>query len=613
MCGDPELEPRVSQMTKVLIRVGNNLGRRDGNALKHQIFSGVRVTDQCESEPLNGCPVCRAPNTVVRLCSGNDQSASVQALQLGQECGVGEGIPVSLVHDKVPGPKIQVLFQLPFGAVPLHLRFFVLDEYHRHTRGAGPGDQGPYPRKYAFPIKTGGHYAALNVDDQQCCSGSVAHETSIPPRRRGASVCATRQHSCSVGLWWRPPSYAKDMSELITNIGELMTQDNALGTLRDAAVLLVGERIAWIGPSADAPDADRVTDAQGRAVLPGWVDSHTHLVFAGDRTAEFEARMAGESYSAGGIAVSVAATRAASDYELTRLGLGRVAEALSQGTTYLETKTGYGLNVEQEARSARIAAGIADEVTYLGAHLVPVGADPEEYTELVCGPMLDAVRPYVSWADVFCETGAFTSTQSRRVLEACRDAGLGLRVHGNQLGHGDGVALAVELGAASVDHVNYLNDDDVSRLARSWAAWEAGQGSGDRGTVATVLPACDLSTRQPLAPARALLDAGAQIAIASNANPGTSYTSSMAFCVTTAVLQMGLSVHEAVRAATYGGALALHRERGRDADGERAVGSIAVGHRADLHMLKAPSATHLAYRPGIPLTHAVWRAGVRAV
>lgn len=400
------------------------------------------------------------------------------------------------------------------------------------------------------------------------------------------------------------------MSTLLTNLGELMTQDQEQRVLRNAAVVIEGERIAWLGAAAAAPAADDVIDAEGRALLPGWVDSHTHLIFAGDRTAEFEARMAGESYSAGGIAVTTGATRSTGDYDLTRLALGRVAEAVSQGTTYLETKTGYGLDVEQEARSARIASTIADEVTYLGAHLVPAGMDADDYTDLVCGPMLDAVRPYVKWADVFCERGAFTEEQSRLVLRACRDAGLGLRVHGNQLGPGPGVQLAVEFGAASVDHVNYLSDEDVDALAASWSGWDAG--SGARGTVATCLPACDLSTRQPLAPGRSLLDAGVPLALASNCNPGTSYTSSMAYCVTTAVLQMRLSVHEAVRAATYGGALALGRESGNDVDGERAVGSIAVGHRADLHLLNAPSATHLAYRPGMPLTHAVWRAGVRA-
>lgn len=402
-------------------------------------------------------------------------------------------------------------------------------------------------------------------------------------------------------------------STLITNIGELMTQDLEHRVLKDAAIVFEGERIAWIGPSKDAPVADTKINAEGRAVLPGWVDSHSHLVFAGDRTAEFEARMAGQSYSAGGIAVTTGATRSVSDDDLARLVQDRVEEAVSQGTTYLESKTGYGLDVENEARSARIAAALVDEVTYLGAHLVPAGSDPEEYTDLVCGEMLDAVLPHVRWADVFCERGAFTEEQSRRVLTAARDAGLGLRVHGNQLGEGPGVALAVEFAAASVDHVNYLSDKDIDALAGTWAGWDPVTGSGVRGTVATCLPACDLSTRQPLAPGRELIDAGVQIALAANCNPGTSYTSSIAFCVTTAVLQMHLSVHEAVRAATYGGALALGRESGNDVDGERAVGSLAVGHRADLHMLKAPSATHLAYRPGIPLTHSVWRAGVRAV
>ena len=403
-------------------------------------------------------------------------------------------------------------------------------------------------------------------------------------------------------------------SVLITNIGELSTMDPARGTesvLTQAAVLFEGERIAWLGPAAQTPAADEAHDAGGRAALPGWVDSHTHLVFAGDRSAEFAARLAGEEYSAGGIAVTMEATRAAGDYDLTRLLLGRRAEAAAGGTTWLETKTGYGLDVEQETRSARIASSVVDDVTFLGAHLVPDGIDAEDYTDLVCGPMLAAVLPYVRWADVFCERGAFTEDQSRRVLAACRDAGLGLRVHGNQLGPGAGVHLAVEFGAASVDHVNYLSAADVQSLAASWGNWNAGTGTGTPGTVATCLPACDLSTRQPLAPARQLLDAGVEIALASNCNPGTSYTTSMAFCVTTAVLQMGLSVAEAIRAATYGGALALRRHTGNDADGQRAVGSLAVGHRADLHLLNAPSAAYLAYRPGMPLTSAVWRAGER--
>ncbi|RWR17252.1 imidazolonepropionase [Agrococcus lahaulensis] len=394
------------------------------------------------------------------------------------------------------------------------------------------------------------------------------------------------------------------MSTLVTGIGELTTNDDELGRMRDAAVVLEGGLVAWVGQAAAAPAADARVDVAGRAVLPGWVDSHTHLVFAGDRTAEFEARMAGEPYAAGGIGVTVAATRAASDAELAA-NLDRLAdEALRGGTTALEVKTGYGLTVADELRSARIAAARADAVTFLGAHLVPEGSDAESYVDLVAGDMLEAVAPHVDAVDVFCERGAFDEQQSRRVLEAARARGLALRVHGNQLGPGPGARLAVELGALSVDHVAFLDDDEVAMLADSW--------HGGRGTVATVLPACDLSTRMPLAPARRLLDAGAVVAIASNCNPGTSYTTSMAYCVATAVLQMGLTVEEAVRAATLGGAAALDRDAprtGRDGRPLAPLGRIRPGARADLQVLDAPSITHLAYRPGVPLVHAVWRAG----
>ncbi|MPY78654.1 MAG: imidazolonepropionase [Actinophytocola sp.] len=380
---------------------------------------------------------------------------------------------------------------------------------------------------------------------------------------------------------------------LITGIGELTTNDDELGRLHDAAVIIEDERVRWVGPAANAEPTDARVDVGGRAALPGWVDSHTHLVFAGDRTAEFEARMAGQAYSAGGIARTVDATRAATDADLGETVRRLVREAVSQGTTYLETKTGYGLTVDDEARCARIAAEHVDEVTFLGAHIVPPGTDTDDYLATVTGPMLDAVAPLVRWADVFCEQGAFDATQSERVLRAAAVRGLGLRVHGNQLGEGPGVQLAVRLGAASVDHCTYLSDNDVDALAGS-------------DTVATLLPACDLSTRQPLAPARRLLDAGAVVALASNANPGSSYTTSMAFCVATAVLQQGLSVDEAVWAATRGGAKALRADTG---DG--AVGVLRPGSRADLHVLDAPSVTHLAYRPGVPLTCAVWRNGAR--
>ncbi|SFJ84682.1 imidazolonepropionase [Amycolatopsis sacchari] len=378
------------------------------------------------------------------------------------------------------------------------------------------------------------------------------------------------------------------MAILIDNIGELTTNDPELGTRHDAAVVLDGERIAWAGASGAAPDADERLDVGGRAVLPGWVDSHTHLVFAGDRTVEFAARMAGKPYTAGGIATTVEATRAASDEALAANLRRHVAEAERQGTTFLETKTGYGLSVVDELRSARIAAEVVDEVTFLGAHLVPPGVDAESYVDLVCGEMLDAVAEHVRWVDVFCEEGAFDEAQSERVLRAAVKRGLGVRVHGNQLGPGPGVRLAVRAGAASVDHCTYLTDDDVAALAGS-------------GTVATLLPACDLSTRQPLAPARRLLDAGAVVALATNANPGSSYTTSMAFCVATAVLQMRMTVEEAVWAATAGGAAALRRDD---------VGFIRPGGRADLQVLDAPSVTHLAYRPGVPLTWAVFRRGV---
>ena len=378
------------------------------------------------------------------------------------------------------------------------------------------------------------------------------------------------------------------------NIGELTTNGD-LGVLHDAALVLDGQRVVWVGADADAPAADSSFDVGGRAVLPGWVDSHTHLAFAGDRSTEFGARMAGETYTAGGIKVSVERTRAASGGELRSLMAERIRTANVNGTTWLETKTGYGLDVETEERSARLAAEFGQDVTFLGAHVVPDGWDADDYVALVTGPMLQAVRPYVAWMDVFCERGAFDEAQSRAVLQAGLDSGLGLRVHGNQLGPGPGVRLAVELGAASVDHCNFLDDEDIDRLAAS-------------RPVAPLLPAGDLSTRQPFPPARSLIEAGATVALASNCNPGTSYTTSMAFCVATAVLQMHLSVEEAVWSATMGGAVALRRH-----EGELPIGGLMPGFRADLQVLDAPSVTHLAYRPGMQLTHAVWQAGVRLV
>jgi len=374
---------------------------------------------------------------------------------------------------------------------------------------------------------------------------------------------------------------------LVTGIGELVTFDPAHGDLdgivRDAAVLGVDGRVVWTGPAASAPreDADEAVDVEGAAVIPGFVDAHTHLVFGGDRSDEFAARMAGRPYTAGGIRSTVAATRAATDDELRRRLARFEAELHRQGTTTFEVKSGYGLTVDDEARLLRLARGVTEETTFLGAHVVPAeyADDPDAYVGLVTGPMLDACAPLARWIDVFCETGAFTVEQSRRILRAGAARGLGVRVHASQLGPGDGIALAVELDAASVDHCTYLTDDDVERLAAS-------------NTVAGLLPGVEFSTRHPYPSARRLLDAGATVALASDCNPGSSFTSSMPFCIALAVREMGLTPTEALRAATVGGAAALRR-------GD--VGHLRPGARADLVVLDAPSHIHLAYRPGVPL------------
>jgi len=392
------------------------------------------------------------------------------------------------------------------------------------------------------------------------------------------------------------PSRPRSGSTLVTNIGSLVTNDpglgeGPLGLLRDAALVLDGDRVAWAGPAAAAPAADTRVDAAGRAALPGFVDSHAHLVFAGDRTEEFNARMSGRAYSAGGIRTTVAATRAAGDDELHATVARLVAEMLRQGTTTVEIKTGYGLTAADEARSARIAATHTDEVTFLGAHVVPpeYAGDPAGYVALVTGPMLDACAPHARWVDVFCERGAFDGDQARAVLTAGAARGLQPRVHANQLGHGPGVRLAVELGAASADHCTHLTDADVDALAQ-----------GD--TVATLLPGAEFSTRAAWPDARRLLDAGAVVALSTDCNPGSSFTSSMPFCVALAVRDMGMTPDEAVWSATAGGARALRRDD---------VGRLAPGARADLVLLDAPSHVHLAYRPGVPLVSAVWRAGER--
>jgi imidazolonepropionase len=385
------------------------------------------------------------------------------------------------------------------------------------------------------------------------------------------------------------------MTLLIDGIGELVTNDpragaDLLGIVRDAAVVVDGDHIAWVGQRNRAPSADERIDAGGAAVLPGFVDSHAHLMFAGDRAAEFAARMAGEPYTGGGIRSTVAATRAATDGELRAAARGRVAEARRQGTTTIEIKSGYGLSVADEVRSLRLARELTGETTFLGAHVVPAEyADrPDAYVDLVSGPMLEVAAPYARWVDVFCDRGAFDGDQARTVLTAGAKAGLGIRVHANQLVAGPGVRLAVELGAASADHCTHLTGADVDALAGS-------------GTVATLLPGAEFSTRSPYPDARRLIDAGVTVAIATDCNPGSSYTSSMPFCIAVAVREMRMTPADAVRAATAGGARALRRDD---------VGVVTVGARADLIVLDAPSYVYLAYRPGVPLVRTVLHNGV---
>lgn len=398
-------------------------------------------------------------------------------------------------------------------------------------------------------------------------------------------------------------------STVITGIGELVTcepgTDGAtgpLGVIKDAAVIIDGPStgsgpvmstgsgpvISWVGPADRAPAADRQVDVDGRCVLPGFVDSHTHLAYAGDRAAEFAARMAGVGYDGGGIASTVAATRDASDDQLRKLLRQRIDELRRQGTTTVEIKSGYGLTTEQEARLLRLAAEVTGETTFLGGHVVPPEAqqDRSGYVDLVCGDMLRACAPYARWIDVFCEPHspyAFDEEESRAILSAGIAAGLLPRVHGNQLGPGPGVRLAVEVGAASVDHCTYLTGDDLDALAGS-------------GTVATLLPGVEFSTRSPYPDARRLIDAGVTVALATDCNPGTCNSSSMPLMIALAVREMAMTVEEAVWAATRGAAQSL-----RDSD----IGRIVVGARADLAVLDAPSYLHLAYRVGVPIASAV--------
>ena len=381
----------------------------------------------------------------------------------------------------------------------------------------------------------------------------------------------------------------------LTNISQLVTNNSALGdgqlgVINDAAITVTDGIVSWVGQSSHADSSVPKTDVGGRSLIPGFVDSHSHIMFAGDRSEEFAARMAGVPYSAGGIKVTTEATRKASDAELRTVAQSMIKEMQESGTTTIEIKSGYGLDVATEERSLRIAAELTDEVTYLGAHVVApeFAANPDAYVDLVVGEMLKACAPHSKWIDVFCDRGAFTTEQSRRILEAGIKKGLHPRIHLNQLEQGDGVAMAIELDCASADHLTYLTDDDISALAAS-------------NTVAGLVPGADFSTRAPHYPrGRDLLDAGAAVALSPDCNPGSSFTTNMPFCIALAVREMQMTVDESLFAATMGGAIALRRDD---------VGHLSIGARANFALLNAPSYIHLAYRPGVPLISTTWKDG----
>ena len=377
----------------------------------------------------------------------------------------------------------------------------------------------------------------------------------------------------------------------LTNIATLVTNspelgEGLLGLSQGKTLVLEDGKVAAI--SDRTPEGvDEVLDCAGRTVIPGFVDSHTHLVFAGDRSAEFAARSCGEKYSAGGIKTTVAATRAASNSELSINAQTLLDEALSQGTTTVEIKTGYGLTLHDELRSLDVASSFTEETTLLAAHVIPeeYANNPDGYVDLIINEIIPASS--AKWIDVFCDAGAFSSEQTRAILLAGKGAGMLPRIHANQLSRTTAVALAIELGAASADHLSASSDADIEALAAST-------------TVSTLLPGAEFSTQHEGKLGRRFLDAHAQVAIATDCNPGSSFTTSMPFCIAAAVSLLGFTVEEAVHAATSGGAAALRRSD---------IGNLAIGSRADIAILKSPSYIHLAYRPGAALVGTTLKAG----
>jgi imidazolonepropionase len=352
---------------------------------------------------------------------------------------------------------------------------------------------------------------------------------------------------------------------LVRRIGRLTTWEQPV--LSDAALLIRDGVVAWYGADSEIPaDVGDIheLDAGGAAVLPGFVDAHTHLVWAGSRRDDFIGRIEGGNYSPQGIAATVAATRAASYDDLRALTQRRIDRAVASGTTTIEVKSGYGLTPVDEHRILDVARSLTTarvHATYLGAHVVPDGRDRSVYVDEVVHAIADINADSV---DVFCDAGAFTVDESRRILQAAKQRRLQTRIHAEQLTHTGAARLAAELQCASADHLDHVTAEDATALAAA-------------NVVAVVVPVCSLYTRsQRWEHARILLDAGCTLAIATDCNPGTAWNESMPYAMQLAALAMGLTVQQTLRAATLGGAAALQR---------RDIGWLGVGARGDLVVL----------------------------
>ena len=393
-----------------------------------------------------------------------------------------------------------------------------------------------------------------------------------------------------------------DASEVVVGPGE----NGALERHEDAALAVVDGRVAAVGPTDDLveayPPANAIhaIDADGRSVIPGFVDSHTHGLFAGDRADEFAAKLRGKEYrdilaEGGGILRTVRAVRAASDEQLLSNLLGHLDTMLAHGTTTVEVKSGYGLDVDTELRMLAVVRQADDAhpvdvvPTFMGAHAVPEGTDAEAYTERVVDDQLPAVadQGVAEFCDVFCEEGVFSVAQSRRVLEAGVERGLTPKVHAEEFGRLGGARLAADLGAASADHLLRANDADRAALAEA-------------GVTSVLLPGTAFSLGAEYADARAFLDEGGSVAVATDFNPNC-HSGSMGFAIALACVGMGMTPAEALLAGTRGGARALDRA------GE--AGTLREGMPADVAIVDAPSHVHVPYNVGVNTVETVLKDG----